>query len=259
VASTNWTKDQVKLAFHLYCQLPFGRLHSRNPEIIELAELIGRTPSAVAMKCTNLASLDPVITKSGRTGLGNASALDKEVWDEFNRNWEQLAVECELSLKALRKDKGGVKKLVDSFDEQLFDYTGLTRVATVKQRVGQAFFRRTVLSSYNNKCCMTGLSEPKLLIASHIMPWKTDSKNRLNPRNGLALSALHDKAFDRGLITLSEDFRVTVSSALLSLKNEALIRDAFISIDGKKIAMPEKFWPDFEFLKYHRDVVFQQG
>jgi hypothetical protein len=47
VSSGRWTKEQLKLAFHLYCQLPFGRLHSRNQEIIKLASLIGRTPSAV--------------------------------------------------------------------------------------------------------------------------------------------------------------------------------------------------------------------
>ena len=61
--SPRWTRQQLKLAFHLYCQLPFGRLHRRNPEIVDLAELLGRTPSAVAMKLVNFASLDPAITK----------------------------------------------------------------------------------------------------------------------------------------------------------------------------------------------------
>lgn len=259
MASANWTKDQVKLAFHLYCQLPFGKLHSRNPEIVELATLIGRTHSAVAMKCTNLASLDPAITDSGRTGLGNASALDREVWDEFNKNWVQLALECEVLLAALRKDKGLPKKPEATSDEEQIDYTGLTRETIIKQRVGQNFFRRAVLSSYNNKCCMTGLSEPRLLVASHILPWKADSKNRLNPRNGLALSALHDKAFDRGLITLTEDFRIKISTVLHSLKSEALVRDAFVSFEGKQITMPEKFRPDSAFLKHHRDIVFLES
>lgn len=96
MTTTRWTKEQLKLAFHLYCQLPFGRLHSRNPEIIQLAKLIGRTPGAVAMKLVNFASLDPAITSTGRAGLGNAGSLDKEVWAEFHADWEKLAVECEL-------------------------------------------------------------------------------------------------------------------------------------------------------------------
>ena len=44
--SANWTREQLKLAFYFHCQTPFGKLHSRNPEIVELAELIGRTPDA---------------------------------------------------------------------------------------------------------------------------------------------------------------------------------------------------------------------
>ena len=91
----NWTPEQLKLAFAYYCQTPFGKLHSKNPQVIELAKLIGRTPSALAMKLVNFASLDPSITDTGRKGLSGASALDREIWDEFHTDWESLAVECE--------------------------------------------------------------------------------------------------------------------------------------------------------------------
>ena len=90
MVSSRWTPEQLTLAFHLYCQLPFGKLHSRNSEIMELARLIGRTPSAVAMKLVNFASLDPAIASSGRRGLGNASQADREIWDEFHANWDDL-------------------------------------------------------------------------------------------------------------------------------------------------------------------------
>lgn len=96
--SNRWTPEQLKLAFYLYCQLPFGKLHSRNSEIIELAQLIGRTPSAVAMKLVNFASLDPTITSTGRRGLGNASQADRSVWDAFHANWDGL-VEQAASLR----------------------------------------------------------------------------------------------------------------------------------------------------------------
>ena len=54
-----WTRDELLVAFNLYCKTPFGRLHQRNPEIIRLASALGRTPSALAMKLVNFASLDP--------------------------------------------------------------------------------------------------------------------------------------------------------------------------------------------------------
>jgi len=87
-ARVPWSREQVKLAFNLYCQLPFGKLYKGNKEVIELASLIHRTPSAVAMKLVNIASLDPAITGTGRSGLSNASALDKEVWSEFSNDWD---------------------------------------------------------------------------------------------------------------------------------------------------------------------------
>ena len=77
----NWSSEQLNLAFHFYCQTPFGKLHSRNPQIIELAELIGRTPNALAMKLVNFASLDPSITSTGRAGAAaEASAVRLARW-----------------------------------------------------------------------------------------------------------------------------------------------------------------------------------
>src|SRR5690349_15486886 len=166
MATNLWTKDELKLAIHLYCQLPFGRLHSRNPRIIELAGLIGRTPSSVAMKLVNFASLDPDITQSGRKGLGNASALDRAVWNEFHSDWERLAAESESLL-----EKQGVAAPERKVEEKIIEsypYEGNTRAAVVQARLKQGFFRAAVLASYDAKCCMTGLAVPQLLVASHI-------------------------------------------------------------------------------------------
>ena len=78
--ANNWTRDQLLVALGLYCELPFGQFHHRQPKIIQTAESIGRTPDALAMKLSNLASLDPVITESGRAGLAGASAGDRAIW-----------------------------------------------------------------------------------------------------------------------------------------------------------------------------------
>jgi len=139
--------------------------------------------------------------------------------------------------------------------EDIDDFTGETRRVLTEQRIRQDFFRRAVLSSYRGRCCMSGLSEPRLLIASHIVPWSKDRSNRLNPRNGLCLSALHDKAFDRGLITLDDDFRVVLSNEL-KRRDEPFVRQFFIPLKGQLIALPERFAPDLTFLEKHRQEVF---
>jgi len=253
MTSVRWNKEQLKLAFHLYCQLPFGRLHSRNPEIIQLAKLLGRTPGAVAMKLVNFASLDPAITSTGRKGLGNAGSLDKEIWDEFHANWEKLAVECEM----LRRELDNTHPPEDEADELLMpaDFTGETRRVVTEQRIKQNFFRRAVLSSYRGRCCMSGLSEPRLLVASHIVPWSKDKANRLNPSNGLCLSAIHDRAFDKGLITLSDDFKIIVSEEL-KRRDEQFVTEVLLPLNGFTIEPPERFAPLPAFIAWHRSELF---
>jgi hypothetical protein len=250
----NWTLEQLKLAFYLYCQLPFGKLHQRNPQIVELAQLIGRTPSSLAMKLVNFASLDPSIRDSGRHGLGNASALDKAVWDEFHADWERLVVECQQIRNGLTHEKGrGADLLQESnSDFSLADFTGETRRAMVEQRVKQSFFRRAVLASYRGRCCISGVSDARLLVASHIVPWRDDKANRLNPSNGLCLSAIHDKAFDNYLFSLTDDARVLLSNRLKDTK-DAFLKEVFWSIEDRSIALPERFVPTTAFLRSHRE------
>lgn len=254
MATGLWTKEQIKLAFHLYCQLPYGRIHGRNPEIVALAKVMGRTADAVAMKMLNIASLDPGITGSGRSGLGNASALDRSVWDEFHADWERLAVECQLLRQQL--DAPAIEES-ELEDEALIpnDFTGETRQVLTTQRIKQHFFRRAVLSSYRGRCCMSGLSDARLLIASHIVPWSSDKANRLNPSNGLCLSAIHDRAFDKGLIALGNDFRIMVSDDL-KRRDDRFVKEFLLPLDGQMIEAPERFAPQPAFITWHRNRIF---
>lgn len=255
----NWTKEQLKVAFHYYCQTPFGRLHGRNPEIIELASLIHRTPDALAMKLTNFASLDPKITETGRRGLSGASNLDRAIWAEFNADWERLVVESEHLIqrlatdKKVREDEDVSVQVLD--DSAMQDYSGQTRRVTVEQRMKQNFFRRAVLSGYRGRCCMSRVEDSRLLVASHIVPWSQDKANRLNPRNGLCLSAIHDRAFDKGLISLTDDLRVVLSKQLRARK-ESFLKDVFLPLADRTIEAPDRFAPSEEFLSYHRKRVF---
>jgi hypothetical protein len=243
-----WTRQQLLIAFSLYCQIPFGKLHAKNPAIIKYAERIGRTPSALAMKLCNIASLDQRITATGRRGLSGASKADRDLWNEIHANWEKFAVALKNATDEIFQEKES--------PADADDHTGEERVVQASVRIGQAFFRQTLLNAYEGKCCITGLSEPRLLVASHIIPWSCDKKNRLNPRNGLLLSALHDKAFDLGIITINENMTVRVSKKLSS--KDSYMKESILNYNGKPINVPNKFHPDPEFLAYHRLYIFDK-
>lgn len=251
-----WTEEQIRLAFYLYCQMPFGKMHSRNPEIIELASKIDRSPSAVAMKLVNFASLDPDITSSGRTGLRNASAADKKVWKEFHDDWEALAEYCEGLLVSKTPERNIASQAMSFAEPVPATFVGADRQVTVNVRINQSFFRKSVLASYGSKCCMSGVSAPQLIVASHIIPWAKDEKNRLNPRNGLCLSAIHDKAFDNGLITVTPEMRVEVSEDLRRRATEGQVSASLATLHGGKIELPARFRPDRNFLRWHNENVF---
>lgn len=250
--ANNWTRDQLIIAFNLYCKIPFAKTVKTNPEVIKVANLIGRTPSAVAFKLGNFGSFDEELKKRGIKGLPNTSRLDKEIWDEFNNNWEELTFQSELLIAQLNN------RPVEEINE--IDLTSLPlgkdRERIVKTRVNQSFFRSAVLSSYNLKCCITGLAIPDLLIASHIKPWKDDLQNRTNPQNGLCLNSLHDKAFDKGFITITTDYKVKTSKYFDEFKEAENIQDLFLKYDKFPISLPEKFLPKREFLDYHYENIF---
>ena len=242
------------VAFDLYCRLDFGALHSKNPEIILIAKSICRTESALAMKLGNIASLDPEITSTGRTGLRNASVADRAMWDEVNGDWGSFAIESEQAKIAfgLAEDESLNQTPEDDNDSPV----GEDRPIEGTRRVGQRFFRDIVLAAYNERCCITGLSVPTLLVASHIIPWRCDKSNRVNPRNGLLLSALHDKAFDSGLITVEDDMTVRVSHRY-TRSDDPYFTESIQRYHGREINLPEKFAPSRDFLSYHREHIFQ--
>lgn len=256
-----WIREELLLAMNLYCRTPFGRMHKGNRDIIALAEAIDRTPSSVAMKLVNLASLDPAERARGVSGLTKASRADRAIWDEFHSDWEALAVESEAQFSATvgpRMEPVGVEESSTLQDE----VTESTRANTeqlreTKTRVGQGFFRRCVLTSYDGRCCVSGIALQELLIASHIVPWKDSPQHRVNPRNGLCLSRLHDGAFDRGLVTFDNEFRLVLSRRLHEHITNATLRASFEVYEGEPLTLPERFRPDDELLAKHRETVFQ--
>jgi putative restriction endonuclease len=246
-----WSRDELIVAFNLYCKTPFPKISSRNKNIIELSSLIKRSPSSVALKLANFARLDPSLHERHISGMTHGSKGEVSVWGEFASNREELVYQSELILAELKHEPIEISAgiTLDNLPKE-----GKERSALVKVRVNQAFFRKTVLASYDNKCCVTGLSIPELLIASHIVPWVTDKKNRLNPCNGLCLNALHDRAFDLGLITITPEYRIMISK---TLKKGNRVNDPyFIPYENTTVTLPQKFLPAREFLEFHNKHIF---
>lgn len=233
----NWTRDELALALNLYCKLPFGKMDHRNPDVITLADYIGRTPSAVAMKLGNFAALDSSLTQKG---LSSYSKLDREVWNEFFAN-ETIILNTEETMERIASDNNTEQYEADDI------------IITGKARLRQGFFRNSIMANYDWQCCITGIAIPEILIASHIVPWRTDKRNRLNPQNGLCLNALHDQAFDKGFISIDNGMRIMISKFIPRKKTYAFLLD----FEGKAMTLPKKFHPSSEFLQYHREHIFR--
>ncbi|MGM3173014.1 HNH endonuclease [Dickeya lacustris] len=255
-ATSRWTREQLLIAFTLYSQLPFGKLHARNADIKHYAALIGRTPAALAMKLVNLASLDPMIIESGRSGLTQVSKMDRELWQEMDCDPDAFERQCQQAMAALLPSDAAMR-YAPSAQETPADYYGQERQRTVNTRIGQQLFRKRVLSAYHERCCITGLEEPALLIASHIVPWREAPEHRLDPSNGLCLSALHDKAFDIGLIAVNDNLELLLSPQLKKRKNSATA-DLFAAYEGKPLQLPAQacYMPNPAHLRYHREHIF---
>jgi putative restriction endonuclease len=242
-----WTRDELLLAINLYCKTQFGRIHIHSPEIIELAKYLGRTPGSVSYKLANFASIDPSLD---RKGAANVSKLDRVVWQEFFADWDKMAFESEQNYLQIKGETACFDELSGGLLPE-----GKDRESVVRSRVNQGFFRKMVLSSYDFCCCITGLPITELLVASHIIPWAKDSKNRLNPQNGLCLNSLHDKAFDQGFITIDDSYRVLVSDEINSLDDKSV--KIISAYHKEEINLPRRFRPSQEFLRYHRENVFR--
>ena len=217
------------------------------------------------MKLSNLASLDPILQARGIKGLTGASDLDRAMWTEFQKNQDALAPDSEEKLRALFHAKPGDEvEIIKNIGVNLRKPKApqppkgdTESAAQVMVRRGQQFFRQIVLNAYDGCCCVTGLPVRELLVASHILPWGLFLTERLNHRNGLSLSRLHDGAFDRGLMTLDEDFRVVLSKNLKSALPNDAVKASFVAYEGKRIRLPsEAEPPDAKFLTFHREKIF---
>lgn len=171
---------------------------------------------------------------------------------KFNAAFNSSDNGAVVSEKASRINLGNMAGyLPDDIDVTTKEGKEIVREA--KQRIGQDQFRRYILNIYGGKCCVTGLDVPQILRASHIIEWSKDAKNRLNPSNGLCLSATYDAAFDKHLISFDEDYRMVLSKDIKEYCTTTVCKEYFKDFEGKKITLPTRFLPDKTLLAKHRD------
>ena len=194
-----WTREDVIIAYALYCVIPFSKVNNSNQTIKDAAEVMGRSPTSLKMRICNLAALDPDFLATGRAGLSSVAKLDQEVFDEFS-----------------------------------------------------------VIAAYEGRCCISGMTIPQMLIASHIKPYAVSDlqTERANPANGLLLNAFYDRAFDQGLMTVLPDLTILISDQVKEVYTDERTREWLYAIEGTKIKRPARFAPSRDLLAYHNEYVF---
>lgn len=247
MAKNIWTREQLIMALNVYCKIPFKDVKEWHPIIQKYAPLIGRSAVALKMKVGNFGRFDPILKAQGIVGLSNGSKGEEPVWNEFWDNPEKLAFESE----RLFAERAG--KTIEEFEEldERDLPKGKERETVIRQRVNQSFFREAVLTSYLNKCCITGIGNTPLLEACHISGWAEDENNRTNPKNGLCMTPTFHRAYDKYLIAVSPDYEITISEQMIEKTLDEQTRRFLASLQHKKIMMPEKFAPERDLLAQH--------
>ncbi|MDX9715001.1 MAG: HNH endonuclease [Dissulfurispiraceae bacterium] len=248
-----WNREELILALYYYCQIPFAKTKANNPEVIKLAQILGRSPSSVARKLGNFGAFDPVLAKKGITGLTHYSKSDKAVWTEYAGHWDALVKESQKVLANLEIDER--KATIDKLEILRIPKGATERQIVGVQRVYQDFFRRSVLASYDFNCCVCSADIPILLNASHIIPWSVDKEQRTNPENGLCLCVLHDRAFDRGILAVDNKMIISISREARKSRNE-FIQKTIVDYAEKPIRAPRRFSSRPEFLTWHYQNIF---
>lgn len=243
----NWTREETIIAFNVYCKIPFKDSNKNHPMIKKYADIIGRSPGSLNMKIGNIGRLDPKLRERGIVGLAHGSKIEQMVWEEFYSNPESFSYESERLIAKYANDsiENTTNIIIDDLP------AGKDRETMVKTRVNQSFFRSAVMTSYDYKCCISGVGNPGLLEACHIVGWAEDNQNRTNPENGLCLNSLFHRAYDNYLLAITPDYEIIISDDFIEKVEEESFKIYLEEINGRQINMPTRFYPQKEFLDFH--------
>lgn len=257
-----WTEDEIVLALKLYIDLKgeglsINKIRSSHEKIFSLSLILSSRPdgnrrnrNSVYLKLRNIANNDP----DNLSPKTNGSRLEKPIWDRYSGDHSALNERCAQILEASASQISD-----EDYTDEFGIPMGYECMINRKVRINQSVFRATVLHNYGNKCCITGISNPRLLVASHIMPWSVASPaQRTDPSNGLCLNGLHDLAFDKGLMTLNTDLTIELSPSLKDSVPPEIFKYYFEQYSGKSICPPSSGRPKKKYIEYHRQNIFLQ-
>lgn len=133
------------------------------------------------------------------------------------------------------------------------DFSVEDSVGLQKRRIGHKVFADKVKLYYDYTCAISGIKAKDFLVASHIIPWSERKESRLDPSNGICLSVFFDKAFDKGYITLTTDYKVKVSENC-----DPTIATILAQYKNKRIAFPKAAPPKHAYLTWHNENIFER-
>lgn len=240
-----WSREDIVVAYALYCVTPLKQINPRNRTIQQVAEIIPHSVASVVMRMRNFQYLDP----QAGSGLRNVANADKLIYEEFKHDWGALSLEAE-TLTGL-----------DLFDSSPLQGAKPLSSITDHGRVSRErhFFKRAVLAAYNDRCFISGCALPQMLIASHIKPYSKcrSEADRVSPDNGICLNTFYDRAFDQGLMTITPSMKVYISPLILNAPQDDFTARWLVSLNGTILPPPPRFPPRKELLEYHNDEIFK--
>lgn len=180
-----------------------------------------------------------------KKGILKTSRIEKELENASEQYREAL-----LMVSGINQFIKDVNQVINGEGTDFIPPEGPTEIPIEsKRRISQRLLRRRVIENYSSKCALCDVKEEDLLICSHIKPWSIDEENRLNPSNAICLCVWHDKLFDKGYYSLSDNYEIEISKLTPKYISEKL-QDLEFHSPGMDI-------PKTEFLRYHRENILR--
>lgn len=183
---------------------------------------------------------------TGQPGSGFqwGGAIDDAQQRAFSFDWSKEKIPFTLvpQTQSQRKSSSVSRGAPTSFS------VGDQEVQANGRGIYQERFRKFLMKVYGRQCALCDTRHPDFLVASHIVPWSVDSKNRLNPRNGILFCLVHDAAFEAGIVRIFNDLAAKVVTTPVSTLGKDL--HAVIKMTKNRVRCQIPKWrPEQRFLE----------
>lgn len=221
--------------------------------LIELRTCVLREQKRHSASPWNLKEIPVSYLRNGYCSAALTQLIEFRAQDRFSQQILAIADAHLIDEAALVEQLNIEPEVPDDFVHDPQSKDGKDRLRSMKERIGQDAFRKLILKTYGGRCCLTGLDLSEINRASHIIGWAERPETRMDPRNGLCLSATYDAAFDRKLITFDEDYRLVLSKTIRERMSTQVLKEYFLSKQGQRLELPSRFQPLQAYLKHHRE------